>query len=65
MFTLFGILRPATGRPAASQEAPFKRSFFGAPVDPAGVPPAEEDALYLAGKQPEPAERRPGRSQRS
>lgn len=64
MFTLFGILKPATGHPAASKEAPFKKSFFGAPVDPAAVSPvaAEEDALYLAGKQPEPPERRPPRN---
>lgn len=65
MFTLFGILSPAAGRPFASEEAPFKRAFFGSPPDAAVIPPAEEDALYLAGKQPEPAERRPGRSQRS
>jgi hypothetical protein len=53
MFTLFGILSPANTRPVASKEAPFKRSFFGAPVVPIAVP-AEQDALYLAGKQPEP-----------
>lgn len=65
MFPLFGILKPAASRPIPSKEAPFKRAFFGSPPDAAVVPPAEEDALYLAGKQPEPAERRPGRSQRS
>jgi hypothetical protein len=65
MFTLFGILSPATSRPVASEEAPFKRAFFGSPPDAAAIPPAEEDALYLAGKQPEPDERHPGRSQRS
>ncbi|UJW84673.1 hypothetical protein [Devosia sp. SL43] len=57
MFTLFGILSPANTRPVASKEAPFKRSFFGAPVVPIAVP-AEQDALYLAGKQPEPPERK-------
>lgn len=64
MFTLFGILSPAKTRPTASVEAPFKRAFFGTPPDVATIP-AEEDALYLAGKQPEPAERRPDRSPRS
>jgi hypothetical protein len=62
MFTLFGILSPAPSRPVASQEAPFKRAFFGPPPDAAVFAPAEEDALYLAGKQPEPAERRGVRS---
>lgn len=66
MFTLFGILSPAKSRPIASEEAPFKRAFFGGPPDAAVVTsPAEEDALHLAGKQPEPAERRLGHSQRS
>lgn len=62
MFTLFGILTPATGPSTASDEAPFKKSFFGAPVDPGAVAPlaADEDALYLAGKLPCPPERRPG-----
>ncbi|MCR6672440.1 hypothetical protein [Devosia ginsengisoli] len=60
MFSLFGILKPRTGQPVPSEEAPFKRSFFGAPVDPAAVPvAAEEDALYLTGKRPEPPERPP------
>jgi hypothetical protein len=59
MFTLFGILTPATGPSTASNEAPFKKSFFGAPVDPGAVAPlaVEEDALYFAGKQPCPPER--------
>ena len=65
MFTLFGILSPVAGRPIPSDEAPFKRAFFGNPPDAAVVTPAEADALYLAGKQPEPAERRPCRPQRS
>lgn len=57
MFTLFGILKPFIGPPAPSEEAPFKKSFFGLPVDPAVVPvAAEEDALYLTDKQPEPSE---------
>lgn len=61
MFSLFGILWPSTGPAVAAEEAPYKKSFFGAPVDPAAVPaPVEEDALYLAGKQPLPRERRPG-----
>lgn len=29
MFPLFGILTPAVGPAAASDEAPFKKSFFG------------------------------------
>lgn len=58
MFPLFGILQPQTGPEAVSEEAPRKKSFFGSPVDPAVVvPTAEQDALYLAGKQPEPDER--------
>ena len=65
MFTLFGILSPAASRPVASEEAPFKRAFFGSPPDAAVIPPAEEDALNMAGKQQDPSERRPGRSQRS
>ena len=53
------VLRWDASVPA--EEAPYKKSFFGAPVDPAAVPaPIEEDALYLAGKQPLPRERRPG-----
>lgn len=55
MFPLFGILHPQTGPEESSTEAPRKKSFFGSPVDPAVVvPTAEQDALYLAGKQPEP-----------
>lgn len=56
MVAFFGILspQPLTGRPA--EEAPFKRSFFGLPADAGVVPPAERDALYLNGKQPEPDE---------
>lgn len=65
MFTLFGILSPAAGRPVVNAEAPFKRAFFGSPPDAAVIPPAEEDALYLAGKQPEPPERRADCSKRS
>ncbi len=49
MFSLFGILKPRTGQPVPSEEAPFKRSFFGAPVDPAAVPvAAEEDARSIS-----------------
>ncbi|QDZ12839.1 hypothetical protein [Devosia ginsengisoli] len=63
MFSLFGILKPFIGQPVPSAEAPFKRSFFGLPVDPAAVPvAAEEDALYLADKWPDPPERPPHKS---
>ena len=63
MFSLFGILWPATGPAVAAEEAPYKKSFFGAPVDPAAVPaPVEEDALYLADKRPDPPERPPHKS---
>lgn len=62
---LFGILTPSTGPSTASDEAPFKKSFFGGPADSAAIPVAEEDALYLAGKRPEPTERRPNRSPRA
>jgi hypothetical protein len=61
MFHLFGILSPPLGRSVASDEAPFKKSFFGAPVDAVAAPEAEQDALYLAGKCPEPVRRRPDR----
>lgn len=55
MLHLFGILQPQTGPERPSPEAPRKKSFFGLPVDPAViVSAAEQDALYLAGKQPEP-----------
>ena len=55
MFPLSGILHPQTGPEESSTEAPRKKSFFGGPVDPAvGVAAAEQDALYLAGKLPEP-----------
>ncbi|MHA6691325.1 hypothetical protein [Devosia sp. A449] len=54
MFTLFGIFSPASGRPTASQEAPRKRAFFGGQDDSDAPSKAEEDALYLAGKCPEP-----------
>lgn len=58
MFPLFGILQPQTGPEASSAEAPRKKAFFGSPVDLAVVAPtAEQDALYLQGKQPEPDER--------
>jgi hypothetical protein len=58
MISFFGVLGPSSGPAVARQEAPLKRSFFGAPVDAAVVPPAmEEDACYLSGKRPEPPER--------
>ena len=61
MIPFFGILRPSVGPETVATEAPFKKSFFGAPVDPAVVQTAvEEDALYLSGKQPEPRERSTG-----
>ena len=60
MLHLFGILQPQTGPERPSPEAPRKKSFFGLQVDPAvTVPAAEQDALYLAGKQPEPEMRDP------
>lgn len=64
MFTLFGILSPANTRSVASNEAPFKRAFFTPLADAATIPRAEEDALYLAGKRPEPADRSPSRPAR-
>ena len=55
MFPFFGILHPQTGPEEQSTEAPRKKSFFGRPVDTAVIVPiAEQDALYLAGKHPEP-----------
>lgn len=65
MFHLFGILSPPPGRPIVSDEAPFKKSFFGGQVDAAAAPVAEQDALYLAGKCPEPVEGRPDRLPRN
>jgi hypothetical protein len=64
MITLFGILAPAPVPSTASEEAPFKKPFFGAPVDTGAAAPvaAEQDALYLAGKQPVAPERRPVRN---
>jgi hypothetical protein len=60
MFPLFGILHPQTGPEGQSVEAPRKKSFFGRAVDLAVIVPiAEQDALYLAGKQPEPEVRDP------
>lgn len=62
MVTFFGILEPLLGKAHGSEEAPRKRSFFGDPVDPAAVPPAEADALYLSGKRPDPPEHRPAQT---
>ena len=60
MLPVFGILQPQTGSERPSPEAPRKKSFFGVPVDPGViVPTVEQDALYLAGKQPEPEMRDP------
>ena len=60
MLHLFGILQPQTGPERPSPEAPRKKSFFGMPVDPAViVSAAEQDALCLAGKHPEPEIRDP------
>lgn len=60
MLPLFGILHPQTGPEGQSAEAPRKKSFFSRAVDSAVIVPiAEQDALYLAGKQPEPEARDP------
>jgi NADH pyrophosphatase NudC (nudix superfamily) len=60
MFPLFGILHPQTGPEGPSAEAPRKKSFFSPAVDPAVIVAiAEQDALYLAGKQSEPEVRNP------
>jgi hypothetical protein len=60
MFPFFGILSPQAGPEESSAEAPRKKSFFSRAVDPAVIVPiAEQDALYLAGKQPEPEVRDP------
>lgn len=57
MLPLFGILQPRTGPETSSAEAPRKKSFFGGAYARVATPPAEQDALYLAGKQPEPPDR--------
>ena len=54
MIAFFGILAPRLGAAQSGDEAPFKRSFFSRPTDAVVVTRAETDALYLAGKRPEP-----------
>jgi hypothetical protein len=60
MVHFFGILSPGFGQRTAAPEAPGKVEFFcGLPDFSLGAVPmsrAEQDACYLAGKAPEPAE---------
>ena len=60
MVHFFGILNPGFGKRHASEEAPQKAGFFGGVPDSAfGAIPmsrAEQDACFLSGQQPEPAE---------
>lgn len=61
MVPFFGILTPASEPAHESDEAPYKRSFFGGDAIPpaeAVTPRCEAEALYLWGKMPEPPEER-------
>lgn len=57
MVHFFGVLAPAFGARRAADEAPNKVDFFGQSQVVEAPSRAEQDALFLAGKRPEPAER--------
>jgi hypothetical protein len=60
MVHFFGILGPGTSKRHVAPDAPQKAGFFGGVPDTSfGAVPlsrAEQDACFLAGRQPEPAE---------
>lgn len=60
MVHFFGIFSPGTLARNSAEEAPAKANFFGGlPAKEADdvLSPLEEDAIYLAGKAPEPEPR--------
>lgn len=60
MVHFFGILSPDFGKRVAAADAPHKAGFFGGMPDSAfGAIPmsrAEQDACFLSGRLPEPAD---------
>lgn len=52
MLHFFGILSPSFGKRTPSKDAPHKTDFFH-------IPRAEQDANYLTGHHPEPADEEP------
>jgi hypothetical protein len=60
MVHFFGILKPGSGTPATTAEAPGKTNFFGGVSDFSfGAIPmsrAEQDMCFLTERCPEPAE---------
>ncbi|WP_056310489.1 hypothetical protein [Devosia sp. Root685] len=60
MVHFFGIFSPGPLVRNSAEEAPAKANFFGGlpeRTDAAALSPLEEDAIYLAGKAPEPEPR--------
>ncbi|MCR6636272.1 hypothetical protein [Devosia sp.] len=60
MVHFFGIFSPGPMARNSAEEAPAKANFFGglpARTDEAALSPLEQDAIYLAGKAPEPEPR--------
>lgn len=60
MVHFFGIFSPGPLARNSAEEAPAKANFFGGlpeRPDDTALSPLEEDAIYLAGKAPEPEPR--------